>query len=283
MKLAILAGYRGQNFAGSQYQPDKRTVEGVFVEGGIKLGLFSNTKEAHFRTAGRTDSGVSARRQLFTINTDKPDLAVKALNAHLPSDIWCHGAVKVPDEFFARYAPTDRTYRYYYPYPVEDITKMHEAAVCLVGKHNFCGFSRMDAGRDPVRTVTKARVFEGNDGCPVFEVTGLSFLWNMVRGMAGALQSVGMNLAEPDIINELLAEPKERVHPASPEGLILWDLTCDLTFTPMPQKRVVKRALAHEAISARADMHTAEALLENDPREDWKKKIVREYSGIIKK
>ena len=282
MKIAFLAGYRGQNFAGSQYQTGKRTVEGTFIKGGIELGLFSDAKEAQFRSAGRTDSGVSARKQLISITTDKPDLAIEALNFHLPCDIWCLGAAKVPDEFFARYAAYDRTYRYYYPYPA-DIEKMNIAASFLTGTHNFGGFSKMEPGRDPLRTITKAQVFEGRDGCPVFEVTALSFLWNMVRGIAGALQSVGLGLSDPDIMEYLLAGPRDRVHPAPAEGLILWDVACDLTFTPMPQKREVKRALAREAIAKRADMHTAEALLEDDPRESWKQKVGREYSAIIKK
>lgn len=282
MKLAFLAGYRGQNFAGSQYQPDKRTVEGEFVAGGIELGLFSDAKEAHFRTAGRTDKGVSARRQLFSITTNKPELAVEALNFHLPDDIWCLGAAEVDDEFYPRYAARERSYRYYFPYPA-DVSRMQDAASRLVGTHNFSGFAKMEAGRDPVRTVTRAEVFEGKDGCPVFEVAAKSFLWNMVRGMAGALQTVGLGLCGADIIDDLLTAPTARVHPAPAEGLVFWDVVCDLTFTPMRQKREVKRSLAKEAAAARADMHTAEALLEDDPEEFWKKKVIREYSALIKK
>ncbi len=282
MKLAFLAGYRGQNFAGSQYQPDKRTVEGEFVAGGIELGLFSDAKEAHFRTAGRTDKGVSARKQLFSITTDKPELAVEALNFHLPDDIWCLSAAEVDDEFYPRYAARERSYRYYFPYPA-DVSRMQDAASRLVGTHNFSGFAKMEAGRDPDRTVTRAAVFEGSDGCPIFEVAAKSFLWNMVRGMAGALQTIGLSLAEPGIIDDLLTSPTARVHPAPAEGLIFWDIVCDFSFTPMRQKREVKRSFARDAVSARADMHTAEALLEDEPGAFWKKKVIREYSTLIKK
>ena len=282
MKLAFLAGYRGQNFAGSQYQPDKRTVEGEFVAGGIELGLFSDAKEAHFRTAGRTDKGVSARRQLFSITTNRPELAVEALNFHLPDDIWCLGAAEVDDEFYPRYAAKERSYRYYFPYPA-DVSGMQDAACRLAGTHNFSGFSKMEPGRDPVRTVTRAAVFEGADGCPVFEVAAKSFLWNMVRGMAGALQTVGLGLCGADIIDELLTSPTARVHPAPAEGLVFWDVVCDLSFTPMRQKREVKRSLAREAVCARADLHTAEALLEDEPKEFWRKKVIREYSALMKK
>ena len=281
MKIAFLAGYRGQNFAGSQYQPDKRTVEGEIVAGGSELGLFAGAKEAHFRTAGRTDKGVSARKQLFSITTDKPELAVEALNFHLPDDIWCLGAAEVNDVFYPRYAVRERSYRYYFPYPA-DVSKMQDAASRLVGTHNFSGFSKMEAGRDPMRTVTRAAVFEGADGCPVFEVAAKSFLWNMVRGMAGALQTIGLGLTGPDVIDDLLTSPTDRVHPAPAEGLIFWDIVCDLSFTPMRQKREVKRSLAREAVCAKADMHTAEALLEDEPGAFWKKKVIREYSALMK-
>ena len=281
MKLAFLAGYRGQNFAGSQYQPDKRTVEGEFVAGGIELGLFSDAKEAHFRTAGRTDKGVSARRQLFSITTNRPELAVEALNFHLPDDIWCLGAAEVDDEFYPRYAAKERSYRYYFPYPA-DVSGMQDAACRLAGTHNYSGFAKMEPGRDPFRTVTRAAVFEGAASCPVFEVAAKSFLWNMVRGMAGALQTVGLGLAGPGVIAGLLTAPTARVHPAPAGGLVFWDVVCDLSFTPMRQKREVKRSLAREAVCARADLHTAEALLEDDPEEFWKKKVIRGYSALMK-
>ena len=49
MKLAFLAGYRGQNFAGSQYQPDKRTVAAVLDA--IRKGkIESSCKKTPIRT-----------------------------------------------------------------------------------------------------------------------------------------------------------------------------------------------------------------------------------------
>ena len=35
MKLALTVGYLGEGFSGSQFQPDKRTVEGEFIKAGI--------------------------------------------------------------------------------------------------------------------------------------------------------------------------------------------------------------------------------------------------------
>ncbi len=279
MKLAFLVGYQGDNFSGSQFQPNKRTVEGEFVAAGIGLGLFADAKEAHFRIAGRTDRGVYARRQVVSVNTAYPQKAMDALNFWLPDDIWCIGATEVHPDFYPRYAVTNRTYRYYFPYPA-DIAAMDAAAGLLIGTHNFTRFAKMEEGRDPNRTVTAAAVFRGNDGCPVFEVLAKSFLWNMVRGMAGFLASVGTGITDPETAGDLLTQPGHRVHPAPPEALIFWDAECGLTFQPMRQARETMRVLGRESAAARAQMHVAAALMDESPAEIWRRRLVREYPDL---
>ena len=91
MKLALTVGYLGEGFSGSQFQPDKRTVEGEFIKAGISCKAWDDAKSASFRTAGRTDKGVSARRQLITVTPRDKDKFVEAINFHLPPDIWCVG------------------------------------------------------------------------------------------------------------------------------------------------------------------------------------------------
>ncbi|MDO5845587.1 MAG: tRNA pseudouridine(38-40) synthase TruA [Methanocorpusculum sp.] len=260
MKLAVLTGYYGRNFAGSQFQPNLRTVEGEFIRAGISCGAWGSAEEAKFRTAGRTDRGVSARQQLVSVETAFPERFSAAMNFHLPSDIWCLGCTEVPGDFFPRYAAGVRTYRYFYSYPL-DLAVMNSAAKDFCGTHDFSGFAKMEAGRDPVRTVISARVFAGADGLPVFEVSAKSFLWNMVRGMAGMLEAVGLHLAPADAAANQLASHVWRVHPASASGLVFWGAETGLDFVPMRQRREVKRMLFSEAFEARAVMRTAEALM----------------------
>ena len=282
MKLAFLAGYNGRFFAGSQFQPDKRTIEGEFIRAGQEFGLWRGPEDAHFRTAGRTDKGVSARRQLITVTTEKPKLAVEALNFHLPDDIWCLGAAQVTDDFYARFAVKERVYRYYFPYPA-DTAKMHDAAQIFLGEHDFSGFSRMERGRDPVRTVLSANVFESARGTPVFEVSAKSFLWNMVRGMAGLLQVIGLGFADESAVAQQLCAPKYRVHPAPPQGLVYWDSVTDVNFAPMRQKRETKRALAREVSAYRTGLFAAEALLEEDAGAYSRAQVTRDYASFLQK
>ncbi|HJJ99295.1 MAG TPA: tRNA pseudouridine(38-40) synthase TruA [Methanocorpusculum sp.] len=279
MKLAFAVGYKGDDFAGSQAQPGRRTVEGEFIAAGVGLGLFADAKEAHFRISGRTDKGVSARKQIVSITTDHPEKAIDALNFWLPDDIWCLGAAEVPVDFYPRYAATSRTYRYYFPYPA-DIAAMDAVARQFIGRHDFTRFSKMEEGRDPNRTVTEARVFAAQDGCPVFEVAAKSFLWNMVRGMAGFLALFGTGAVDPETASDLLTKPGHRVHPAPAEPLIFWDTECDVSFTPMRQARETVRMLGRASVTARAEMHVAEALMSEPPGEVWRWRLVREYPGL---
>lgn len=261
MKLAVVVGYFGQDFAGSQFQPDKRTVEGEFIKAGISCGAWQDAKAASFRTAGRTDKGVSARRQIISVTPENPKKFIESMNFHLPPDIWCVEYAEVAEDFYPRYAAGIRTYRYLFPYPL-DIGQMNRAAEALVGVYDFSGFSKMEPGRDPVRTVTAAKVFAGENGLPVFEVSAKSFLWNMVRGMAGLLEAVGLGLTPPETVAEQLESHIWRVHPAPAGGLILWDAELNLEFTPMRQRTAVKRQLAGRAKEARTAAAAAEALLE---------------------
>lgn len=243
MNLAFRFSYFGDRFFGSQVQPGLRTVEGEFIAACRRLELFDDWREAKFATAGRTDRGVHARNQVCSFLTDKPDRAVAALNQVLPADIWCTAWVEVPDGFHPRYSAVSRTYRYYFFPDPGDTAAMHAAAQEFVGRHDFSAFARA-TDRDPERRIIEAQVFD--DGpFVVFEVTGESFLWNMVRCMASALERVGKGKAEAGEIARLLTDSTGRRVPAAPpEGLILWDIGYAISFIPLPIGEKSRRYLA---------------------------------------
>jgi tRNA pseudouridine38-40 synthase len=92
-------------------------------------------------------------------------------------------------------------------------------------------------GKDPVRNILSARVFDegsADGGFTCFEVTAESFLWQMVRGLAGALLAVGRGGLDGEGIRELLGgSPGERYPPAPSSGLVLWEVDCGISFEPM--------------------------------------------------
>jgi len=243
MKLAFRFSYFGDRFFGSQVQPGLRTVEGEFIQACRRLRLFDDWREASFATAGRTDRGVHARNQVCSFTTDLPDRAITALNPVLPADIWCTASTAAPEGFHPRYSAVSRTYRYYFTPIPGDTAAMHAAAQSFLGRHDFSSFSRTSE-RNPERTILAARVVEEGPFA-VFEVTGESFLWNMVRCMATALEWVGRGEADAGKITRLLDEPGEQRLPAAPpEGLILWDIDCGIPFTPLPVDEKSSRYLA---------------------------------------
>jgi len=233
MRLAFSFSYLGDNFYGSQMQPDLRTVEGEFIAACRRLLLFEDWRTAGFATAGRTDRGVHAKMQVCAFSTDHPERAKTALNLLLPRDIWCTGWAAVPDTFHPRYDAQSRTYRYFFS-EVLDIEAMQRAAPFFIGEHDFSSFVRPDE-RNPVRNVLSASIYS-DGGRIVFEVTAESFLWNMVRGMASALHRVGCGTATAGDISGMLENPGgNRITPALPEGLILWRVGYPFPFDPLQQ------------------------------------------------
>jgi tRNA pseudouridine38-40 synthase len=234
VRLAFRTGYLGGRFYGSQMQGGERTVEGEFVAACMRSELFSDFREARFLAAGRTDRGVHARGQVFAFTTRVPERAVSALSWQLPKDIWVTGFAEVEAAFHPRYRALHRTYRYYFGEGSLDPGAMEEAAIFFCGYHDFSRFARV-GDKDPFRNVLAARVFH-DGGLVCFEVTAESFLWHMVRYMAGALQKVGLGEWMPgDIESRLIGEAAGRpLSPAPPGHLVLWDVDCGVPFSPIP-------------------------------------------------
>lgn len=244
MRLAFRLAYIGTYFHGSQMQPGTRTVEGTFIGDCRDLGLFDDWRTAGFAFSGRTDSGVHARRQVCAFSTDLPERAIGRLNRILPEDCWCTGWAETDEGFHPRYHATTRTYRYYlYDDGSTDLARMQEAASLLLGDHDFTHFARLK-GKNPVKTILASHIHR-EDGFFIYEITAAGFLWNMVRCIMTALIAVGRQEMDTDRLTRLLdAEPGMRhILPAPPEGLILWDIDCGITFTPMEGSRRRKNAV----------------------------------------
>jgi tRNA pseudouridine38-40 synthase len=261
MRLAFRLAYLGTFFSGLQYQPDKRTVEGDFCHSCLNIGLFSDKKAAHVQFAGRTDRGVSAQGQVVAFSTEQPERAIKSLNKALPPEIWCTGHAIVPEDFNPRYHTVMRTYRYFLCEKDLDVAAMQQAASSFVGDHDFTRLARIDH-RSPRRTVSHAAILESPDGL-VFEISGRSFLWHMVRCMATALVQVGRGEMEPAAVETLLeGPPGHRLIAAPAEGLIFWDADCGVPFEPMTHSS--HEAFREEQRCHHARMQQVMTALQND-------------------
>ena len=210
--------YDGTDFAGSQYQPGTRTVQGE-----LEAALAS-------LTGGQPDAGRRGRANRRRGPCDRPGDRL-----HLPRAARGGGARhgrstrssrptsrsgdlrRVPAGFHPRYAARYREYRYTvwngprsplrerFALGVRDpldTAAMARAGSVLEGRHDFRAFGAAD--RQPVRTLHRVRV--RRDGPLVtIDVRADAFLRRMVRRIAAALLLVGRGEVEESAVAEALA------------------------------------------------------------------------------
>ncbi|AHL21942.1 tRNA pseudouridine(38-40) synthase TruA [Thermococcus nautili] len=225
MKLALRVAYDGTAFYGFQRQPGVRTVEGELIRVLTKLKIIESPEENDFKGASRTDRGVSAFFNVVSfVPGERSDLArPEVLNHHL-RDVWVLGVAEVPADFHPRFWATSKTYRYYLVDEGFDLEKIRECAKLFEGTHDFSAFAKLEPGRDPIREITRISIVPRH-GYYVVEITGKSFLWEMVRRIVNALRFCGLGLLEQEDVRAMLAGTyRKKVPPAPPENLVLWHI-----------------------------------------------------------
>jgi tRNA pseudouridine38-40 synthase len=244
MRVALGVEYDGSSYSGWQSQPDGRTVQDVLQ---LALGRISGERITVI-AAGRTDTGVHALEQVIHFDTCaiRPLTAwVRGVNALLPASVSVLWAREVNDEFHARYSALARSYSYYlYCRPVRsavqygkvgwyhqvlDADMMREAAIYLLGEHDFSAFRASECqAKSPVKTLTTLSIQQNGDMI-AFDLTANAFLHHMVRNIVGCLVYVGKGKYPPQWIKEVLSS-RERSKAAptfAPDGLYLRRVTYD--------------------------------------------------------
>lgn len=219
MKIALKIAYFGDNFYGSQYQPNVRTVEEELLKA---LERF-NIKD--LKLASRTDAGVHAFGQVVAFKSDKLVIP-RILNSFLPEDITSWAWTEVSDDFNPKKAKS-RTYLYVTIAKV-NLAKIREAAKILLGTHDFSNFTKkFGEGKNCVRTIYRLDVRSEREFV-FFEIEGNAFTWNMVRCIVTALLEVGSGRRDLEWLKNLLnPKHRERVESAPAYGLILKDVKYD--------------------------------------------------------
>jgi len=220
-KIAIRFSYDGTRFNGLQRSPLSNglvTIEDLLFDSMLKCKMIDSIGQSDYIAAGRTDKGVHAVNNVFSIivnsnltkdeiendKTDNERDFVSMINRHLPPEIvvTCWGL---------------------------NIPKMNEAAQRLVGKHDFQNFCTAQLERqDTSRECFRASVVQSgsNDMC-TFEIESSGFLYHQIRLTMTLLALIGNELEDSELISSLLnleAHPRRPgFKPANPDGLVLID------------------------------------------------------------
>ena len=217
----IQIAFKGTPFHGWQIQPNGNTVQAE-MENALATILKEKTEVTG---AGRTDTGVHARKFIAHFDSEEKDLArgvdlVYKLNGILPKDIVVRDIFSVKPDSHARFNALSRTYSYhihqqkdpfmdglstFYPGHL-DLAKLNRGAEFLFDYTDFTSFSKVNTDvKTNNCTVMFAEWFQEGHRV-VFTIKADRFLRNMVRAIVGTLLDAGSDkicLSEVNRIIEL--------------------------------------------------------------------------------
>jgi tRNA pseudouridine38-40 synthase len=236
--IKLTLEYDGTAYAGWQRQPDQPTIQEAVetaIEGVTQL-------KVPVIGAGRTDAGVHALGQVASFRIDRvmtPREWTRALNAHLPDTIAVQSAMLVPDTFHARYSAKGKLYEYrlvnrearpaldrqycWHIYKPLNDAAMNQAAMALVGSHDFSSFQTQPTDNDdPICRIEHLTVFRHGNTLRI-EAYADRFLKQMVRTIVGTLVEVGLGRRPADSVTTILntRDRSAAGKTAPPQGLFL--------------------------------------------------------------
>ena len=192
--------YDGSGFSGWARQPGVRTVQGE-LEAALETVLRAPVE---LTVAGRTDTGVHARGQVASFETDerrsrRPSPAASTGSG--PATSPCVSAAVAADGFDARRDAVSRSYRYRVlarrsPSPFEqgralwwphriDREALDACAAALPGTHDFTAFTPTQTEHVRFKRDVFAAEWRRQGDLVSFLITADAFMRNMVRVLVG--------------------------------------------------------------------------------------------------
>jgi tRNA pseudouridine38-40 synthase len=230
MRVAVKFAYDGSTFNGYARQPKLKTVEGEVIKALIKYGIIEDTSESVFRSASRTDKGVSALSNIISFNTNVSKNSILQNLTDEYNDIIFYGIKQVEDDFNPRYAKM-RWYRYYLLKEDFDFDIILSTAAFFTGTHNFSNFARVESFREPIRTIDNI-IFTIDKDYMIVDFFAQNFLWQQIRRIISALIKVGFKKIEKEHVAEALNNPNKKIDYglATATPLILKDIIYEFDF-----------------------------------------------------
>lgn len=202
-------------YDGSAYLGWQKTPMGLSIESALQSVLEQILQEKVFlQAASRTDAGVHALGQVVNFFSSKPHLNLNRLkhsaNGLLPNDIMVLDALQADAAFHptldsagkeyhyyicagSTQLPQHRLYSWHYPYTL-NYDAMFQAAKIMVGKHDFstlCNTKKTTSYHNFEREVTDITIEVCPNNRVHIKVSGINFLYKMVRNIVGTLIYIG--------------------------------------------------------------------------------------------
>jgi tRNA pseudouridine38-40 synthase len=230
MRVALKIAYDGSVFYGHQRQPDRRTVEGECLTALRSAKVLRDPRESFFRSASRTDRGVSAVGNVIAFDTSLAAEAVVGAFNDRARGVWAWAVAEVPESFHPRHA-LQRWYRYHLLQDLP-VPTLRRVATLFVGEHDFRSFTSDPAGGPlAVDRVDVSRAA----GTVVIDIRAASFRRGMVRRIVSAAVGVAKGLVAEDDIRSALSGTRADFGMVRPEPLFLMDVRY-----PFPMKALIK-------------------------------------------
>lgn len=239
LRYFIEFSYNGKNYFGYQIQPREITVQEE-LEKALSTILREEIKTTG---AGRTDTGVHAKRMFAHFDTEKilSEKLPHQLNSFLPPDISVKRIFRVKDDCHARFDATYRTYEYCIsleknPFLQDfswqiwkrkiDIEKMNKACKILFDYEDFTSFAKIGGDNKTNFCKIYKAVWEQNDTELKFTISADRFLRNMVRAIVGTMVEIGKGKLNSEDLRKIIEEKNRNSAGSSApaQGLFLVDV-----------------------------------------------------------
>ena len=236
-RYKIIVEYIGTNFHGSQWQPEKRTIQDELIKA---ISTLTKTKTKVI-LSGRTDKGVHAEGQVAHFDCDAiedEDKFLYQLNSILPDDMSIKIIEGVEPRFHSQKTASWKWYQYkivsrnrrscfdercFYTRQAFDVERINKMLNFLIGEHDFSAFkSSQTTNPAKICNMYKAQCTKSGDEY-IFDFVADRFLYNMIRSIIGTVLMIEKDCLSPSKMNEIL-KSKDRTkagQTADPNGLTL--------------------------------------------------------------
>ncbi len=240
-RYSALVEYDGTAYAGYQRQAKLQTVQGE-----LESALYTVVHQpVMISSAGRTDAGVHALGQVISFEMGwrhGVNKLQRAINVNLPKDIVVLQIDETKPDFHPRYDARRRAYEYHiYNTSIRSpirrhrswhvrqplsVDRMNQAAVNLIGVHDFATFGQPPQGNSTTRELFAVH-WRMHGELTLFFIQANAFLYRMVRSIVGSLVKVGKgDWTVEQFVEALQARERGRSAASAPaHGLYLVDVT----------------------------------------------------------